>query len=315
MNTDDPYVRQSGHLDVGDGHQMYYEDWGNPDAPAIMHFHGGPGGGFNDSNKLLFDPEKHRVIFFDQRGAGRSLPFAEIKDNTTQKLLEDTEKLREHLGIEKMYIIGGSWGSTMVLTYALAHPERVISMIGWGIYLARKFENDYISAGYVRYTYPEAWERFIALVPEKHRGSGDEITKYYAEKLNGSDETEARKYADEWSLWEASTLSLSYNKRKLEQELLGDESNLPLARLETHYFLHGCFIPENYILDNVDRINHIPFYAVQGRFDNCTPPISAYELSKAYGKNMTLQWVSAGHRRTDPELLTALRTAVNALFV
>lgn len=315
MTSTDPHVRTSGHLDVGDGHKIYYEDWGKADAAPVVHFHGGPGGGFSDSHKLLFDPGRHRVIFFDQRGAGRSVPFAEKENNTTDKLVADTEKLREHLKIDSWYVIGGSWGSTMTLAYAINYPERVKSMIAWGIYLGRKFENDYISAGYTRYTYPEAWERFISLVPENHQTSGDTITQYYADKINSSDETEARTYADEWALWESSSLSLAYDQRKLEQAVLGDENNLPLARLETHYFLNDCFMPENYLLENVHKIQHLPLYVVQGRFDNCTPPITAYELSKVYGKNMTLQWVNAGHRRTDPEMLAALRTAVNTLFV
>ena len=146
MNKIETNVASSGHLDVGDGHKIYYEDWGNPNAPAIMHFHGGPGGGFNDSHKLLFNPQKHRVIFFDQRGSGKSTPCASVENNTTQDLLSDTNKLRQHLKIDKMYLIGGSWGSTMCLTYALKYPEQVKGIIMWGIYLARNFENDLISS-------------------------------------------------------------------------------------------------------------------------------------------------------------------------
>lgn len=315
MPVTDPDVVNSGMLDVGDGHQIYWEDWGNPEAFPIMYFHGGPGGGFGFSAKLLFNPKKHRVIFFDQRGAGKSTPFAETRDNTTQKLIADAEKLRELLSIEKMYVAGGSWGSTMTLTYAIVHPDRVKAMVAWGIYLARQFENDLISAGYAKYNYPEAWERFIAMVPEGHRTNGTSITQYYADKLNSNDEVEARRYADEWSLWETSLLFLSYDQREMENDVIGGEKNVPLAKLETHYFLSGCFIPENYIIDNVDTIKDIPLYVVQGRFDNCTPPISAYELSKAYGDNMTLQMVNAGHNRTEPELKATLRAAINTMFV
>ncbi len=311
----DPNTSNSGMLEVGDGHKLYWEDWGNPNSTAAMHFHGGPGGGTNESHKLLFNPELHRVIFFDQRGSGKSTPFAEIKDNTTQKLIEDTEKLREHLGIEKMYIVGGSWGSTMTLAYAITHPERVISMVAWGIYLGSQFENDLIANGYARYNYPEAWERFIALVPEAHRKNGESITRYFSEKLYSSDQTVAVKYADEWSLWESTTTTIRYDKRQMEQDTIGDEKNLALARLETHYFLNGCFLPENYIMNNINKIKHLPLYVVQGRFDNCTPPVTAYELSKAYGKNMTLQMVNAGHSRSDPEVRVALRTAINTRFI
>lgn len=311
----DTDVNKSGMLDVGDGHKIYWEDWGNPKGAVVMHFHGGPGGGFSDRHKLLYNPQKHRVIFFDQRGAGKSTPYAETKNNTTQKLIEDTEKLRIHLGIEKMYLCGGSWGSTMVLMYALTHPKRVKAMVAWGIYLASQFENDLIAAGYAKYNYPEAWERFIALVPKEHRKSGTTITQYYADKLSSPDAVEAQKYADEWSLWESSLVTVMYDKRKIEKEVLGDENNIPLARLETLYFLNGCFMPENYIIDNIKTIKHIPLYVVQGRFDNCTPPITAYELGKAYGKNMTLQFVNAGHNRGDPEMIVALRAVIDTIFV
>ena len=151
---------------------MYWEDWGNPESLPFLHVHGGPGGGFRDTHKLTFDPKKHRVIFFDQRGAGRSTPFAETKDNTTQHLLEDIEKLRLHLRIDKFNVFGGSWGSTLSLLYAINHPERVNSLILWGIYLGTQFENDIIAEGYARYNYPEAWERFISLVPEDKRTNG-----------------------------------------------------------------------------------------------------------------------------------------------
>lgn len=311
----DSDVVNSGMFDVGDGHKIYWEDWGNPAAFPVMYFHGGPGGGFSFNAKLLFNPKKHRVIFFDQRGAGKSTPFADVRDNTTQKLLNDTEKLREMLGIEKMYITGGSWGSTLALMYAIAHPERVQSIIVWSVYLARQFENDLISAGYARYNYPEAWERFISVVPAEHRGSGTQITKFYAEMLNSEDQDMARKYADEWALWETSLLYLSYDQREMEHEIIGAERNLSLAKLETHYFLNGCFVPDNYILDNVALIKDIPLYAVQGRFDNCTPPISAYELGKAYGDKMTLQIVNAGHNRTESELRAAVRAVANTMFV
>lgn len=311
----DPFVNNSGMLDVGDGHQIYWEDWGNPSATPAIHFHGGPGGGTNTSHKLLFNPELHRVIFFDQRGSGKSTPFAEIKDNTTQKLIEDTEKLREFLGIEKMYLIGGSWGSTMTLAYAIAYPERVLAMVSWGIYLGSQFENDLFLDSYARYNYPEAWERFITLVPEEQRKSGISIAKFFAEKLHSKDEAEAIKYANEWGLWESTLVTIRYDKAQIEQETIGDIKNLSMARLENHYFLNNCFMPDNYILDNIDTIKHIPFYIVQGRFDHLTPPVTAYNLSKAYGKNMTLQMVNAGHSRSDPEARVAIRAAVNTMFV
>lgn len=314
QENSDPYVNSSGMLDVGDGHKLAWEDWGNPQGTPVLHLHGGPGGSVSDSNKLTFDPEKHRIIFYDQRGCGKSTPFAETRKNTTEHLVSDIEKLREHLNIEKMHIFGGSWGSTLALVYSIRYPQRVQSLVLWGIYLAREKENNFIAGGYGRYHYPEAWERFISLVPPEHQKNGKSITRYYSEQINSDNVEKARRFADEWSLWESSLLSLNYNKTKLEQELIGDEANLPLAKLETQYFLNGCYVEDNYILENIESISAIPAYVVQGRFDNCTLPISAYELSKAYGGNLHLQFVNAGHKRSDPELFAALTTLANVLY-
>ncbi|MEO6761356.1 MAG: prolyl aminopeptidase [Candidatus Saccharimonadales bacterium] len=314
MSKPDDSIIKSGHLDVGDGNKIFWEDWGNPAGFPIIFLHGGPGGGIQTRHKLAFNPSKHRVIFFDQRGAGKSTPYASIKNNTTQDLISDIVKLRKHLKIEQAHLLGRSWGSALALAYSIAYPESVKHMLIGGIYFGTAFENDFISAGYVKYTYPEAWDRFIALVPEYHRASGTSITQYYADKMNSSDLKEAKKYADEWTLWEASTLSINYDKRRLEAEVLS-EDNLAIAKLEAHYFLNNCFMPDNYILDNIDKIKHIPCYVVQGRFDNCTPPITAYKLSKAYGKNLTLQWVNAGHSGKEPEIFAAEKAVANTFLL
>ena len=307
-------INQSGFLEVGDGHSLYWEDWGNPTATPILHIHGGPGGGFRDTHKLTFSSSKNRVIFYDQRGAGRSTPFAETTNNTTQDLVGDIEKLRAHLVVDRFHIFGGSWGSTLSLLYAISYPEQVKSLTLWGVYLATQFENDFIAGGYARYNYPQEWERFISLVPESERTSGASITRFYSEKMNTEDIDSARKYADEWALWESCLLSINYCQQKLINELMGDDNNLPLAKLETQYFLNNCYIPENYIIDNIQEIKQIPCFVVQGRFDNCTPPASAYKLKKAYGENMTLQLVNAGHVRFDPELFAVLAAAASRLI-
>jgi proline iminopeptidase len=309
----DKYIIKCGHLDVGNRHKIYWEDWGNPRGFPIIFLHGGPGAGISDRHKLSYDPLKHRVIFFDQRGSGKSTPYASIKHNTTQDLIADIVKLRKHLNIKRAHLVGRSWGSALALAYAISHPESIKHMVIGGVYFGTSFENNHISAGYAKYTYPEAWERYIALVPDDHRTDGTSITQYYANKMNSSNIKEAKKYADEWTLWEASTLSLSYDKRKLETEILS-EDNLAIAKLETHYFLNNCFMPDNYILDNVNKIKHIPCYVIQGRFDNYTPPITAYSLSKAYGKNLTLQWISAGHSGKDPEI-SAVNIAIANTFL
>lgn len=305
------YVRKSGHLDVGGGHKIYFEDWGNPKSTPVFYLHGGPGGRFSDSSKLLFDPKKHRVIFHDQRGAGQSLPNAETKNNTSQDLIGDIEKLRKHFKIEKMYVVGGSWGSTLSLLYAISHPERVKKLIMWGIYLIRQFETDYVNEGYPRYTFPEAWARFISLVPKNFRKNGDSTMKYYAKQIRSKDKKIAKKYANEWSLWEYTLCSLNYDERRVEAEIM-KENNITTAMIETHYFLNKCFVSENYILKNINKIKHIPCYIVQGRFDFCTPPIAAYDLANGYGKNLSLQWVNSGHMSTEPESFVTLRAIITS---
>lgn len=313
----DPYINNSGYLKVGDGHKIYWEDWGNPNGFPIMHLHGGPGSGFSESHKLMYDPKKHRVIFHDQRGCGKSTPFASLKNNTTQALIADIEKLREHFGIDKMHVTGGSWGSTLTLLYALAHPEHVAKMMIWSIYLLRQFENDHLYQGGAKNLLPEAWERFIGFVPQAKRKSSDDVIKFYASKINSKDKKTALKYAAEWTLWEMSTVSLSYDKLAIEREVLtGDQSmSVSMAVLETHYFLNKCFVPENYILKNIQKIKHIPCFVVQGRFDLCTPPVSALDLANTYGPNLNLQITRAGHLRSEPENLIALRSIASTALV
>lgn len=314
MAYKDIYLNESGHLPVGDGHKIYWEDWGNPKATPTFMLHGGPGGGFNDSHKWIFDPEKHRVILHDQRGCGHSTPFASLKNNTTQDLISDIEKLREHLGIKKMHVVGGSWGSTLSLLYAIEHPQRVLKLMMWGIYLLRQFENDWLYEGGPRMIYPEAWQRFISFVPEDYRGSGNKVIKFYYDKLNDESQAVAEKYAIEWALWEMNLLSLRHEPKKLEKEISEDKNALALSRLEAHYFVNKCFVPENYILDNIVNSKHIPAYVVQGRFDMCTPPISAFDLKEAYGENMTLQIVNGGHLRHEPEVISALKATANTFL-
>jgi proline iminopeptidase len=308
----DSQLNASGWLDVGDGHEVYWEDWGNPKAETpIVHLHGGPGGGFSDSNKGLYDPAVHRVIFHDQRGCGRSRPFAGTEHNTTADLVADIERLLEHRGAKgRVYVVGGSWGSTLALCYAIAHPERVKRMLLRSIYLARKVDNDWVNEGGPKFARPEEWERFIALVPEEKRGSGDEIMRYYAEKIRSKDEVEARRYALEWVLWEGALVSTQYDPRVLEAEAMADPNTQAVALIETHYFLNGCFVPENYILDNVDKLRDIPCDVVHGRFDLCTPASAAWDLAQAYGKNLALHWVNAGHISAEPLMLQELQTLV-----
>ena len=299
----------SGHLDVGDGHSLYWEEWGNPAGVPVVCLHGGPGAAFNDSHKALFDPAVHRVLFHDQRGCGRSTPLASLEHNTTADLVADVDRLMTHRGFESAHVAGGSWGSTLSLFFALAHPARVRSLLLWAVWLTRREENDWVASGGPRRHFPREWERFISLVPESSRGSGQAITSYYADRIAGHDLRHAR----EWTLWELSLCSLDYDPERLEREVAADPNTLASAAIETHFLRHGCFVSENHILDSIAAIRDIPCTVVQGRFDMCTPPATAYDLAAAYGPALTLQVVNAGHLRTEPALRAALTAAALGL--
>ncbi|HLD79851.1 MAG TPA: alpha/beta fold hydrolase, partial [Candidatus Nanoarchaeia archaeon] len=250
----------------------------------------------------------------DQRGCGKSTPLYSTKHNTTQYLISDIEKLRKHLKIESFYVFGGSWGSTMALLYTIAFPKRVKKLMMYGVYLATQEETDFVNEGYPQLAYPEAWERFISLVPVKHRKNGDSIMEYYAKQIWSKNKRIAKKYADEWSLWEWAVMSFNYDPKKIEREVMSFD-NTAVAKFETRYFLNKCFIPEGYILKNVRKIQHIPCFVVQGRFDLCTPSsLGAYKLAKAYGKKLKLQLTLGGHLASEPENFKVIRPLILAQF-
>src|SRR3990167_4231122 len=236
------------------------------------------------------------------------------KHNTTQYLISDIEKLRKHLKIESFYVFGGSWGSTLALLYTIAHSKRGKKLIMYGVYLATQEENDWVNEGKPRSAFPEAWERFISLVPKKHRKNGDSIMQYYAGKISSKNKAVAKKHADEWSLWEWVVMTMNYNQKQLEEEVFST-NNIAVAILETHYFLNKCFIPENYILKNIGKIRQIPCYVVQGRFDLCTPPsLGVYKLARSYGEKLKLKLTIAGHLSTDPQNFKEIQKAIRAGF-
>lgn len=307
------WINDQGFLDVGGGHRIYWEDWGDPAGIPVILLHGGPGAGFGDAHKALFDPRRHHVLFHDQRGCGRSTPFGEIRHNTTADLIGDIEALRRHAGWADAHVAGGSWGSTLGLLYALEHPGRVRSLLLWSIYLARRFDDHWVMDGPPRYFLPAEWERFVSLVPGRLRGDPAAIMDYYAGRINDQDPQTARRYATEWTLWEAALTSLLYDPERNERQALAEPGTVGVARIEVHYFTQGCFVPENHILDRVPELRDLPCTVVQGRFDMCTPPVAAYELAQAYGRGLDLRWVNAGHLRTDPEMFTALRRAAREL--
>ena len=303
--NDDKYTITSGHLEVGDGHKIYYQQWGNPKSEPIFYLHGGPGSGLKDKNKKLFDPKKHNVIFHDQRGSGLSTPFASTDNNTLQDLIEDIEKLREELNFKKIFIAGGSWGSTLGLAYAIAHSDRVKKMLLWGIFTGTKSEVNYIQQGGLKTHYPEAWKDYISLVPEDRRS---DTVGYYLDKFKNGTAEEKSNFVSKWVTLEGSAVSIDNDSNDYIVPVDGtDPDMISLAILEAHYFINNCFLSENYIMNNLIELENIPAVLVQGRFDHVTPPETAYKLSEKYGEMCHLHIVPSSHRREG-----AMREAIKA---
>jgi proline iminopeptidase len=292
MNTD-TFTNDSGMLNVGNGHSIWWHDWGNRTSKDIIFYlHGGPGSNCKDKNKLNFDPATQRVIFHDQRGSGQSVPFGTTEHNTTQDLVNDIEALRGMLNIDKILLTGGSWGSCLALAYAIAHPDRVTKMLLGGIFLGDKTEIDYIVQGGLRTHYPESWEQFIELVPKEHH---DNTTAYYLQKFTSNDD-DVMEHVRRWCLLEGSALSIDGDYKRDEQGSYDvDGRSRTLATLEAHYFINNCFLPENYILANAHTLRHIPTILMQGRHDHVCPPETAYALHAAMGNNCHLHLMPGSH--------------------
>ncbi|HKR13904.1 MAG TPA: prolyl aminopeptidase [Pyrinomonadaceae bacterium] len=305
----EPY--DSGHLQVSPVHQLYYEQCGNPNGKPVVFLHGGPGAGLDTDHRRFFDPQAYRVILFEQRGAGRSFPHASLDDNTTWRLVEDIERVREHFGVEQWLVFGGSWGSTLALAYAETHPERVTGLVLRGIFLCRQreirwFYEDNHGASSI---FPETWEQFVGLIPEAERG--DMIRAYYR-RLTSDDESVRLEAARVWSLWESSALKLIPDQKVIE-EFTEPEKAIALARIECHYFINNCFFDtDNYLVENIDRIRHIPSVIVHGRYDIICPFMNAWELHKAWPEASLEIIANAGHAATEPGIAAALVRATDS---
>ena len=298
----------SGFLKVSDIHSIYFEEAGNPDGHPVVYLHGGPGAASSPGFRRYFDPEFYRVILFDQRGCGKSTPFLEIRENTAWDLVDDIEKIREHLGIEKWLVYGGSWGSTLALLYSETHPARAIGMILRGIFLGRRSEIDFtfgINAPAGRF-FPEEYERYIEHIPEDER---ENIINAYYRRLTSPDERIRNDAAICHETWESSCCTLL--PREIDFDLERDRFVLSSALLECHYFVNNMFYEsDNQILENIGRVKDIPAIIVQGRYDLLCPPISAYELHKAMPGSKLIIVPDAGHLSWEPgiqeELVKAL---------
>lgn len=302
----EPY--RSGMLEVGDGHTMYFEECGNPRGQPALLLHGGPGGGCNPTMRRFHDPEHYRIILFDQRGCGRSTPYASLEANTTWHLVADMERLRQALGIERWQVFGGSWGSTLALAYAQTHADRVESLILRGIFLLRRSELDWFYQQGCSWIYPDAFAAYEGVIPPAERG--DMIAAYH-KRLIHADADVRLAAAKAWSIWEGSTLSLLQDAERIRQ-FGADAYALAFARIECHYFVNaGFFDTDGQLLTNAGRLGDIPGTIVHGRYDVVTPLRNAWDLKQAW-PNAELRIVAdAGHSMSESgithELVSATR--------
>lgn len=300
-----PY--DSGFLNV-DQHQVYFEQCGNPNGKPALFLHGGPGGGGSEDVRRFFNPDLYRIVVFDQRGCGRSKPHGCLENNTTWDLVSDIENLRKKLSIEKWLVFGGSWGSTLSLAYAQAHPKSVSELVLRGIFLLRKEELHWFYQDGASRIFPEAWSGFLDIIDKDKQ---DNLMNAYHEIFKSKDKEKCLRAAVAWSKWEAATSSLSY-KPSLVEEFSDPEFALAFALIENHYFINkGWFETENQLIENIDKIRSIPAVIVQGRYDVVCPMKTAWELSKAWPEAEMIIAPSSGHTAFEKEITHALISATN----
>ena len=288
----EPY--ETGQLPLNGIHKMYWEQSGHPGGVPVMFLHGGPGAGATAVHRRFFDPSRYRIVIYDQRGAGRSSPRGELTDNTTADLIADIEALREHLGIKQFLLFGGSWGSTLALAYAEAHPDRCLGLVIRGIFLGRPSEVDWFLYG-VRTVFPEAWRDLVSVLPEDERG--DILASFYRRLLDKDPQVHLPA-ARAWSRYEGACSTLHPSPETIAA--FGEESMAyALARIETHYFTNGNFMSDNALLDNLGAITHLPCTIIQGRYDMICPIATADELHRAWPGSEMIIVPDAGHSAMD----------------
>ena len=298
----------SGFLQVSPVHRLYYEQCGNPDGKPVVFLHGGPGAGCGPNSRRFFDPAHYHIILFDQRGCGRSTPHAELVENTTWELVADMERLREHLGIDRWQVFGGSWGSTLALSYAQTHPQRVSELVLRGIFMLRRWELEWFYQKGCDAIFPDAWETYLAQIPEVERG--DLISAYYR-RLTSPDPAIRLSAAKAWSVWEASTSYLLQDAGQIQGNAV-DEFALAFARIECHYFVHGGFFEaDDQLLRNASRLKDIPAVIVQGRYDVVCPTRSAWDLHRAWPEADLRIVADAGHSAFEPGITDELVRATD----
>lgn len=293
---------ETGHLDVGDGHSIYWERVGTRGAKPAVFLHGGPGGGINPNQRRLFDPALYDVILFDQRGCGKSTPHASLDANTTWHLVADIERLREMTGAEKWQVFGGSWGSTLALAYAETHAERVSELVLRGIYTLTKGELDWYYQFGVSEMFPDKWEPFVAAIPEDER---HELMHAYNRRLIGDDKAEQLRCAKAWSVWEGSTITLLPD-HKMQEDFAGDHFAIAFARIENHFFVNAGWLEEGQLLRDAYKLKGIPGTIVHGRYDMPCPLKYAWQLSKAWPDADFHIIEGAGHAVSEPGITDRL---------
>ncbi|WP_417548247.1 prolyl aminopeptidase [Marinobacter segnicrescens] len=303
----EPYTRH--RLAVDPPHELYLEESGNPDGIPVIVVHGGPGGGCEDWYRRFFDAERFRIILLDQRGAGRSTPLAELEGNNTQVLVQDLERVREFLGIEQWMLFGGSWGSTLSLVYAEAHPERVLGLVLRGIFLCRPEDIQWFYQSGAGRVFPDYWRDYLAPIPEAERS--DMVSAYYR-RLTSENELEQIQAAKAWSVWEGRCATLHPNPRVVEH-FAHPHTAIALARIECHYFMNNAFLAPRQILDNAHRLADIPGVIVHGRYDMVCPLDNAYALSEAWPQAELQVIRDAGHSASEPPIVDALIRAVETV--
>ncbi len=306
----EPY--ETGELLAGDGQRVYWEQSGNPEGKPVVFLHGGPGGGTSPWQRRFFDPERYRIVLFDQRGCGRSTPHAsdpaaDLRYNTTWHLVADMELLRRNLGIARWQVFGGSWGSALALAYAQSHPDAVTEIVLRGIFTLRRHELEWFYEGGASALFPDLWEGYLAEIPVLER---NRLIEAYHRRLFDPDPDVHRPAALAWTRWEASTLTLRPDPALVESMTDADTATA-FARIENHYFVNAGWFREGQLIEDVDRIRHLPGVIVQGRYDVCTPIMTAWDLHRSWPEADLVVVPDASHSATEPGIAAALRAATD----
>lgn len=312
MNELFPEIEPFHHqlLAVDENHQLYVEQCGNPEGQPVIFIHGGPGAGCSANDRRFFDPEKYHIVLFDQRGCGRSLPFGSLENNETSFLIEDIEKIRTHLNIQKWHVFGGSWGSTLSLVYAQTHPEKVCSLVLRGIFLGRPQDTEWTFAnGGGTRIFADYWQEYLDCLPD---GENQTSVKAAYDIMIGDDKAAAEKVAQAWAKWEIRCCTLEPNE-EFVAALTGDDNCWTLSRHEAHYMVHDCFLSDNQILVNCDKIQDIPTIIVHGRYDIVCPFDNAWLLHQQLPKSELVTTI-AGHASIEPETKHQLVAATNKIL-